>query len=136
MTVGKILVTGASGLLGANVCRIAVEQGRSVRGLVRKDADAEVLKTLGVEPALGDVCDPASLARAMQGIDGVIHSAAVIGGAMTPCLKSARDDRSQRRRFGCENRETLRHHADQLRLTFHAHFGVDLFDVAAHGIFR
>ena len=80
MTVEKILVSGASGLLGANVCRIAVSQGRQVRGLVRKAADAEVLKKLGVEPALGDICDPASLARAMQGIDGVIHAAAVIGG--------------------------------------------------------
>ncbi|EEF26296.1 NAD dependent epimerase/dehydratase, putative [Ricinus communis] len=80
MAVEKILVTGASGLLGANICRIAIEQGRQVRGLVRKSADGDVLKKLGVEPVLGDVCDPASLSRAIQGVDGVIHSAAVIGG--------------------------------------------------------
>lgn len=80
MTFKTILVTGASGLLGANICRIAAAQGRNVRGLVRKPADGEVLKKIGVEPVFGDVRDPASLARAMRGAEGVIHSAAVIGG--------------------------------------------------------
>jgi dihydroflavonol-4-reductase len=73
-------VTGASGLLGSNVCRLAASDGRRVRGLVRTAADAEVLRALGVEPALGDITDPASLGDAMKGIDGLIHSAAVISG--------------------------------------------------------
>lgn len=76
----SILVTGASGLLGANICRIAAEQGRRVRGMIRKSQDAEVLKRLGVEPVLGDVTDFDSFRRAAEGVEGVIHSAAVIGG--------------------------------------------------------
>jgi dihydroflavonol-4-reductase len=80
MNFEKILVTGASGLLGSNICRIASAEGRLVRGLVRKAADADVLKALGVEPVTGDVTDPASLADAAKGMEGVIHSAAVIGG--------------------------------------------------------
>lgn len=80
MSFEKILVTGASGLLGSNICRVAVEQGRQVRGMVRKAADADVLKSLGIEPVLGDVTDLDSMRRAAAGVDGVIHSAAVIGG--------------------------------------------------------
>jgi dihydroflavonol-4-reductase len=76
----KILVTGASGLLGSNICKVAAEQGKSVRGMVRKPADADVLKSLGIEPVLGDVTDIDSMRRAAEGVDGVIHSAAIIGG--------------------------------------------------------
>jgi dihydroflavonol-4-reductase len=80
MTCSCILVTGASGLLGSNVCRLAARDGRHVRGLVRTTADAEVLRALGVEPVIGDVTDPSSLADAMKGIDGLVHSAAIISG--------------------------------------------------------
>lgn len=80
MTCSDILVTGASGLLGSNVCRLAVGDGRRVRGLVRTTADAEVLRELGVEPVIGDVTDPSSLAAAMKGVDGLVHAAAVISG--------------------------------------------------------
>lgn len=77
---GTVLVTGASGLLGSNIARLAAARGDRVRGLVRGDADAAVLAALGVEPCLGDVTDPASLGRAMRGVTRVIHSAALIGG--------------------------------------------------------
>jgi dihydroflavonol-4-reductase len=80
VTCSSILVTGASGLLGSNICRLAANAGRRVRGLVRTAADAEVLCALGAEPAIGDITDPRSLRDAMKGIDGLIHSAAVLGG--------------------------------------------------------
>jgi dihydroflavonol-4-reductase len=80
VTCSNILVTGGSGLLGSNVCRLAANEGRRVRGLVRTDADAEVLRTIGVEPAIGDITHPESLHDAMAGVDGLIHAAAVLGG--------------------------------------------------------
>jgi len=80
VTCSSVLVTGASGLLGSNICRLAANAGRRVRGLVRTDADAEVLRAIGVEPVIGDIADPESLHHAMAGVDGLIHAAAVLGG--------------------------------------------------------
>ena len=84
-----ILVTGASGLLGSNVCRLAAAEGRRVKGLVRKAADAAVLRGLGVEPLIGDVTDQSLLEAALEGVDGVIHGAAVLGGTWS---KATRED--------------------------------------------
>lgn len=75
-----ILVTGATGSVGSNVCAIALERGVEVRALVRKGTDAEPLEALGAVPVVGDVTDRESLVAAATGVDGVIHCAAVIGG--------------------------------------------------------
>lgn len=59
-----ILVVGATGLLGSDICKLLIEQGRSVRALVRATSDpakVENLRTLGVEILQGDVRDLASL---------------------------------------------------------------------------
>ncbi len=76
----NVLVTGASGLLGSNICRLAAADGRKVTGLVRTHADAEVLHGLGVGAVIGDITDRASLDAAARGIDGVIHCAALLSG--------------------------------------------------------
>jgi nucleoside-diphosphate-sugar epimerase len=76
----RIFVTGASGLLGSNVCRLAVAQGRRVKGLVRNEADADVLRALGAEPVVGDIMDTTSMVAGVGGADCVVHCAAVIGG--------------------------------------------------------
>ena len=76
-----ILVTGATGLTGSNVCRILTERGDRVRALVRPTSDAEPLTGLGVELVMGDVTDAGSVGLATKGCDGVIHCAAVLGGA-------------------------------------------------------
>ena len=76
----RVLVTGASGLLGSNICRLAAADGRKVTGLVRTDADAEVLRGLGVDAVIGDITDRASLDAATRGVDGLIHCAALLSG--------------------------------------------------------
>ena len=76
-----ILVTGATGLTGANVCRLLVERGDHVRALVRSGADAAPLAALGVDLAVGDVTDARSVARAAAGCDAAIHCAALLGGS-------------------------------------------------------
>lgn len=74
-----ILITGANGYVAGYVLRHikAVMPNESVRGLVRQTSRFDSLRALGIEPVQGDVTDPASLARAMQGVDRVIHLAAV-----------------------------------------------------------
>lgn len=69
------LVTGATGLLGNNVVRMLLEQGRSVRVLARQTSDPRPLEGLDVEIARGDVRDREAVARACQDVGCVIHCA-------------------------------------------------------------
>jgi dihydroflavonol-4-reductase len=76
-----VLVTGATGLAGANVCKQLVERGDRVRALARESADTAPLTALGVEVVTGDVTDPEAVLRAATGSDAAIHCAALLGGA-------------------------------------------------------
>ncbi|MDE2861660.1 MAG: complex I NDUFA9 subunit family protein [Chloroflexota bacterium] len=73
-----ILVTGATGFVGRNVVRALRTRGRDVRCLVRSPGRARRIVDYGVELAYGDVTDPPSVARAMDGVDAVVHLVAVI----------------------------------------------------------
>lgn len=76
-----VLVTGATGLAGANVCKLLVERGDRVRALARPSADTGPLGALGVEIVSGDVTEADDVLRAATGADGAIHCAALLGGA-------------------------------------------------------
>jgi dihydroflavonol-4-reductase len=76
-----VLVTGATGLAGANICKQLVERGDAVRALARATADTGPLQALGVEIATGDVTDPGAVEAAAKGCDAAIHCAALLGGA-------------------------------------------------------
>ncbi len=76
-----VLVTGATGLAGANICRLLVERGDTVRALARETADTGPLGELGVEIVTGDVTDADAVLRAARGSDAAIHCAALLGGA-------------------------------------------------------
>lgn len=71
------LVTGATGLVGNNVVRRLYQDGQNVRVLVRQGADPRPLADLpGVEVVHGDIRDPQAVARAVDGVDRVVHAAA------------------------------------------------------------
>lgn len=71
---GKVtVVTGGSGHIGGNLVRALLAEGRRVRCLVRKDRRA--LEGLDVEMVEGDIFDPASLRRLMEGAGTVFHLA-------------------------------------------------------------
>lgn len=72
----RILVTGATGLLGNNVVRELLARQLRPRVLVRKTSDSLPLKGLDVELFEGDIRDPVSVRAACQGIDAVVHAAA------------------------------------------------------------
>ncbi len=76
-----VMVTGATGLAGANICKLLIERGDAVRALARETADTAPLAALGVELVTGDVTDPDAVRRAADGSDAAIHCAALLGGA-------------------------------------------------------
>jgi UDP-glucose 4-epimerase len=78
----RVLVTGGAGFIGSRVCSQLREQGLTVRvfdNLYR--ADPEVLATqratAGLEFVEGDVRYRAAVDAAMEGVEGVIHLAAL-----------------------------------------------------------
>ncbi|MEU1424938.1 condensation domain-containing protein [Kitasatospora sp. NPDC005751] len=71
---GTVLLTGATGGVGAAVLQELMAQGRPVRVLVRPES-AHLPALNGAEVAEGDLADPDSLRRAVEGADAVIHSA-------------------------------------------------------------
>lgn len=72
----RILITGASGFVGAHVARVLVRQGHDVFALVRPRSDLAALSDMRVKPILGDLTDRSSLERAVQSIDLLFHVAA------------------------------------------------------------
>lgn len=75
------LVTGATGLTGANVCQQLIDRGDRVRALVRAPGEAAALEGIGVELVRGDLVKADDVLSAAEGSDAVIHCAAVLGGA-------------------------------------------------------
>lgn len=74
-----ILVTGATGFLGAEILRRASRRGWRVRGLARHPERAESLGRLpNVELFRGDVSRPDELDEALQGVEAVIHLVGII----------------------------------------------------------
>lgn len=76
----KVLVTGAAGFIGAHLVRSLLQAGHAVRAI-------DNLRTgqfWRIEPLLreiewleSDICNPATAARAVRGMDVVLHQAAI-----------------------------------------------------------
>jgi dihydroflavonol-4-reductase len=80
----RILVTGATGFLGAHVVAALVQRGHAVVALVR-DPHSKLARALasqpGVELATGDVLDQASVEAAAKGCSAVMHCAGKVSRA-------------------------------------------------------
>ena len=72
----KAFVTGATGFVGSHVARLLAGQGAELRLLVRSGSRQENLAGLNAELVVGDLTDPASLRKGMEGCDAVFHLAA------------------------------------------------------------
>ena len=71
------LVTGANGLIGANLCRALLKEGYEVCAFVRRSSDLSSLNDLKVELVYGDVLQPETLVAAAAGCDLIFHAASV-----------------------------------------------------------
>lgn len=72
-----ILVTGGTGFVGGHVVRALRDAGRPVRCLVRDRRKAGTLEEQGCELSEGDMTDAASLRRAADGVERVVHLVAI-----------------------------------------------------------
>ncbi|MFH1933513.1 MAG: NAD-dependent epimerase/dehydratase family protein [Pseudomonadota bacterium] len=73
----SVLVTGATGAVGPRIVSALIEAGYSVRTL-SLDAPPTSAWPDGVDVRLGDVTDVATVQRVMQGVDSVVHLAALL----------------------------------------------------------
>jgi nucleoside-diphosphate-sugar epimerase len=80
----RVLVTGATGFIGRQVCLRLLELGGRVRALARDPRRATDLAAAGADIALGDMQDGASLRRAVEGCGWVFHFAGVLGSELRP----------------------------------------------------
>ncbi|KAK9136025.1 hypothetical protein Syun_015355 [Stephania yunnanensis] len=75
----KVVVTGASGYLGGNLCHVLLNQGHSVRALVRPSSNLDSLPSpTAVDVCYGDVTDYTSLIAAFSGCHVIFHVAALV----------------------------------------------------------
>lgn len=73
----KILVTGATGKVGSRLVPRLISRGYNISILVRDTGKASGLIELGARPVTGDLFNAATLPAAVQGMDAVIHLAAL-----------------------------------------------------------
>jgi len=83
----KILVAGASGLIGGEVVRLLKERGHYVRTLSRDPARAAKLKAVANDVRLGDATLPGTLDGVCDGIECVVSA---LGAPVSPSAKGAR----------------------------------------------
>lgn len=77
----RILITGITGRIGANLAKQLVERGHRLRGLVwPRDPRVENLKKMQVELVEGSLTEPTAVARAVEGVEAVYHLGAAFQG--------------------------------------------------------
>jgi uncharacterized protein YbjT (DUF2867 family) len=81
----RILVTGGTGKVGSEVIKLLVKRNASVRALVRKQ-EASTKMPEGVEVIKGDLLDPVSVRRALDGVDKLYLLNAVVPDELTQGL--------------------------------------------------
>ncbi|WP_422741962.1 NAD-dependent epimerase/dehydratase family protein [Mycobacterium sp. WMMD1722] len=78
----RVMITGATGFVGAWTAKAVQDAGHQTRLLVRKVERLETSAAkIGVDiddHVIGDIADPDSVAKALDGCDAVIHCAAMV----------------------------------------------------------
>ncbi|GHO73391.1 hypothetical protein KSD_11620 [Ktedonobacter sp. SOSP1-85] len=75
----KILMTGATGLLGGHLVQSLQQRGEQIRALVLPVENVSKLEAQGVEVVRGDVTDASTLTPAVKDVEVIIHLAGMMG---------------------------------------------------------
>ncbi len=73
----SLLITGIGGFIGFRTAELALQKGIRVRGLQHSLKKVQKAQSLGTEVILGSVTDPIAAQKACQGVDMVLHTAAI-----------------------------------------------------------
>ncbi|MDQ6807349.1 MAG: NAD-dependent epimerase/dehydratase family protein, partial [Actinomycetota bacterium] len=71
----RILLTGATGLVGSHVAALLAERGDDIRVTVRESSNLDALAGLEVEKVRADILDRRAVRRALRGVERVFHVA-------------------------------------------------------------
>lgn len=82
----RILLTGASGVVGRRVLPLLVSSGHRVTAVGRTAEQQELLRAVGANPVSMDLLDPASVRAAVDGHDVVINLATHMPSSMLRML--------------------------------------------------
>ncbi len=74
----KVFLTGGTGYLGEHVARALLEAGHEVTALARSPERGAALRGGGATVVLGDLEDSTTWAEALDGMEGLVHTAAVV----------------------------------------------------------
>lgn len=76
----KVFITGATGLLGSFICKELLKNNHQIRAVKRGSSKMTLLEDIAdqIEWVIGDMNDTVFLEEALQGIDAVVHGAAII----------------------------------------------------------
>src|SRR5437763_12842868 len=80
----RVLVAGASGVLGRPTVRKLQKAGHDVVGLVRSNASAKIVADLGAEPVRADVLDAGAVAKALDGVEAVANLVGALPVGVSP----------------------------------------------------
>jgi dihydroflavonol-4-reductase len=85
----KVFVTGATGFVTGTVALNLLARGDAVRALVRDPARAQTLERAGATLVPGHLGDGEALRRGMDGVDAVVHGAAIYEVGIPPLRRPA-----------------------------------------------
>jgi 2-alkyl-3-oxoalkanoate reductase len=75
----KYLITGVTGFVGSHLAEACQQRGIPTVTIARSTSDLRWPKQFGCEIVQGDIIEPATIRKAMEGVNVVIHSAAKVG---------------------------------------------------------
>jgi dihydroflavonol-4-reductase len=85
----KVFVTGATGFVTGAVMMQLLGRGDEVRALVRDPSRAQTLAQAGATLVAGHLADSDALRRGMEGVDAVVHGAAIYEVGIAPLRRPA-----------------------------------------------
>jgi len=85
----RIFVTGATGFVTGTVTMQLLARGDEVRALVRDASRGRTLARAGAMTIAGDLSDAGALRRGMEGVDAVVHGAAIYEVGIRPLRRPA-----------------------------------------------